>query len=45
MFHHFHDEKHIPSQGSLNKSDFKKMLDWLNKNYSLLNASEFKTKF
>lgn len=45
MFHHFHDEKHIPSQGSLNRSDFKKMLDWLNKNYTLLNASEFKTKF
>ena len=45
MFHHFHNEKHIPSQGSLNQSDLKKMIDWLNKNYTLLNASEFKTKF
>ena len=45
MFHHFHNEKHIPSTSSLNQSDFKKMIDWLNKNYTLLNASEFKTKF
>jgi len=45
MFHHFHNEHHLPSQGSLSPSDFTDMIDWLNNNYSLLNASQYKEKF
>ena len=45
MFHHFHNDKHLPSQGSLSGSDFTKMIDWLGKKYNLLNANTFKKKF
>ena len=45
MFHHFHDERHLPAQGSLSSSDFIKMIDWLNKHYSILNASQYKENF
>ena len=45
MFHHFHNEHHLPAQGSLSPSDFTEMIDWLNRNYSLLNASQYKQKF
>ncbi len=45
MFHHFHDEKHLPSQGSLSDSEFVKMIDWLNKHYRILSASEYKKSF
>ena len=42
MFHHFHDDKHLPAQGSLSSSDFFQMIDWLNKHYSILSASQYK---
>jgi peptidoglycan/xylan/chitin deacetylase (PgdA/CDA1 family) len=45
MFHHFHDDKHLPAQGSLSYSDFINMIEWLNKHYSLLSASQFKYNF
>ena len=44
MFHHFHDAKHEPAQGSLDKVDFKNMINWLDKNYSLLGANDYKSK-
>lgn len=44
MFHHFHDVRHLPTQGSLSSADFIKMIDWLNSRYSLLNASDYKSK-
>ena len=45
MFHHFHDDKHLPAQGSLSSSDFIQMIDWLNKHYSILSASQYKKNF
>lgn len=45
MFHHFHDDKHLPAQGSLSSSDFIQMIDWLNKHYSILSASQYKENF
>ena len=45
MFHHFHDERNLPAQGSLSSSDFRKMIEWLSSKYSLLGASEYKQKF
>ena len=45
MFHHFHNDKHPPAQGSLSSSDFFKMIDWLNNQYTVLNASSYKEKF
>ncbi len=44
MFHHFHNEQHLPSQGSLSSSEFVQMIDWLNTQYSILNASDYKKK-
>ena len=44
MFHHFHNDKHLPTQGSISGSKFRDMIDWLNKNYNLLNASEYQSK-
>lgn len=45
MFHHFHDEIHPPAQGSLSESNFREMLSWLGKNYSLIGANDYKNKF
>ena len=45
MFHHFHDGQHLPAQGSLSSSDFIKVIDWLNKHYSILNACQYKENF
>jgi len=45
MFHHFHDEKHLPSQGSLNSEDFSEMLTWLANRYNLIGAGEYLEKF
>ncbi len=44
MFHHFHDDKHEPAQGSLSKTDFKNMVHWLGNKYSLLGANEYTEK-
>ena len=45
MFHHFHNAKHPTTQGSLSSSDFIKMIDWLNNQYTILNAGDYKKKF
>ena len=45
MFHHFHDNKHLPAQGSLSSSDFIQMIDWLNKHYTILSANQYKENF
>lgn len=45
MFHHFHGKKHLPAQGSLSENDFRDMLIWLKKNYSLIGARNYTHKF
>lgn len=45
MFHHFHNNKHLPSQGSLSSDDFSEMLDWLENNYNLVGAKEYLERF
>jgi peptidoglycan/xylan/chitin deacetylase (PgdA/CDA1 family) len=45
MFHHFHNEKHLPAQGSLSSSDFIEMLDWLSSKHNLIGAKEYLEKF
>ena len=45
MFHHFHSEKHLPTQGSLSGKDFSKMIDWLSDRYNLIGANEYLIKF
>lgn len=45
MFHHFHNQMHLPAQGSISEKEFKDMLKWLQKNYSLVGASTYKKRF
>ncbi len=45
MFHHLHGENHLPAQGSLSALDFKEMIEWLQKRYTILNASKYMEKF
>lgn len=44
MFHHFHDEKHIKCQGSISADDLKALIDYYNKDYNIISASEFYDK-
>jgi len=41
MFHHFHDENHPVSQGSISGDELARMIDWLSERYRLLNADEY----
>ena len=45
MFHHFHGGVHLPAQGSLSSSDLEDLINWLDDNYSLLGAKEYRRKF
>jgi peptidoglycan/xylan/chitin deacetylase (PgdA/CDA1 family) len=45
MFHHFHNDKHLPAQGSLSSSDFSEMLDWLDYKFNLIGATEYLKRF
>ena len=45
MFHHFHDNFHLPAQGSLSASDFDLMISWLSDRYDILNAQEYKSRY
>jgi len=45
MFHHFHNDKHLPAQGSLSSSDFSEMLDWLDDKFNLIGAKEYLERF
>jgi peptidoglycan/xylan/chitin deacetylase (PgdA/CDA1 family) len=45
MFHHFHDKKiHTKGQGSIDKDDFKSMIDFIGRN-NILDADVFFEKF
>ena len=44
MFHHFHSQKHSPTQGSISAEEFEEMLDWLDDRYNLVNAHEYTWK-
>ena len=44
MFHHFHDEQHPVSQGSISGEELSLMIDWLSERYRLLHADEFLEK-
>lgn len=44
MFHHFHDQKHPESQGSLSCNDFEEMIDWLSKKHQILDADAYLSK-
>lgn len=42
MYHHFHDNnKHIVGQGSISNKTFEEMLDYLEKEFNIINASDF----
>ena len=45
MFHHFHDDFHLPTQGSLSASDFELMIIWLRDRYDILDAKEYIDRF
>jgi peptidoglycan/xylan/chitin deacetylase (PgdA/CDA1 family) len=45
MFHHFHSDDHLASQGSLDEKQFASMLDWLGQRYSILSAADYLKKF
>jgi peptidoglycan/xylan/chitin deacetylase (PgdA/CDA1 family) len=45
MFHHFHDDFHLPIQGSLSALDFELMISWLSDRYVILDAQEYKRRF
>ena len=44
MFHHFHSEKHPKVQGSIDKNQFEKMLDWLSERHTLVDAEQYAEK-
>ena len=44
MFHHFHNEKHPKSQGSISAIQFDNMLTWLTDRKNVLSADEFSYK-
>ena len=41
MFHHFHGVSYNKTQGSISSSQFYKIINFLRKNYNLINANEF----
>jgi len=41
MFHHFHDENHPPSQGSISSVEFEEMIDWLQARRTILSPDEY----
>lgn len=45
MFHHLHGELHLPAQGSLSASEFHEMIEYLQKRYTVLDASTYIEKF
>ena len=44
MFHHFHNDFHPKSQGSIDRKQFEKILNFLEKKFNLLGAKEFSKK-
>ena len=45
MFHHFHDDFHLPAQGSLSASELDLMISWLRERYDILDAQEYISRF
>jgi peptidoglycan/xylan/chitin deacetylase (PgdA/CDA1 family) len=41
MFHHFHNENHAKSQGSISADEFNQMLKWLVDSYKIIDADEY----
>ena len=41
MFHHFHNNMHPKSQGSISGDQFENIIDWLETRFNLLDASDF----
>ena len=41
MFHHFHDDFHLPAQGSLSALNFDSMIKWLSDRYNILDAQDY----
>ena len=41
MFHHFHNNVHPKSQGSISGDQFENIIDWLETRFNLLDASDF----
>lgn len=41
MFHHFHNEDHVKSQGSISADEFSEMLNWLLDSYKIINADDY----
>lgn len=44
MFHHFHDDKHPVSQGSLSGEQFELILDWTSEYFNLMDAQQYADK-
>ncbi len=44
MFHHFHSDQHLPSQGSISEDQFDRLIVNLKRDYNLLNAKEWAEK-
>ena len=45
MFHHFHNDFHLKSQGSISKKVFNQILDFLESKYNILDPDEFIERF
>ena len=45
MFHHFHNDFHLRSQGSISKKVFNQVLDFLELKYSILDSDVYTEKF
>ena len=41
MFHHFHSNKFIKSQGSISKDEFENLLNYLKDKFNLIGANEY----
>ena len=41
MFHHFHNNIHPKSQGSISGDQFENIIDWLETKFNLLDAPDF----
>lgn len=44
MFHHFHDNFHIKSQGSIDSNSFNMIIDYLEEKFNILNADTYINK-
>lgn len=44
MFHHFHGDRHIPSQGSIDAEQLADLLKWLQRNFRLMSARDWQDR-